>query len=65
MPLRFRKSIRLLPGLRLNLGSKSASVTVGGRHPPHVTVNTRGQITESVDLPGPWSWRRTRRFKDR
>lgn len=61
MSLRFRKSIKLFPGVRLNLGSKSASVTLGGKHTPHLTVNTKGQRTESVDLPGPFSWRRTRR----
>lgn len=60
MPLRFHKSIRLFPGVRLNIGAKSASITLGGKHTPHVTYSTTGRRTESVDLPGPWSWRRTR-----
>lgn len=61
MPIRFRKSIKLLPGVRLNLGSKSASLTFGGKHTPHLTINNKGQRTESVDLPGPFSWRKTSR----
>jgi hypothetical protein len=60
MPFRFHKSIRVLPGVRINIGKKSASITLGGKHTPHLTVNTKGQRTESVDLPGPFSWRRTR-----
>jgi len=31
MALRFRRSLKIAPGIRLNLGSKSASVRVGGR----------------------------------
>lgn len=31
MGLRFRKSVKLFPGIRLNLGKKGASVTVGRR----------------------------------
>jgi hypothetical protein len=60
MPFGFRKSIRLFPGVRINVGKRSASVTLGGRHTPHVTYSTTGRRTESVDLPGPFSWRRTR-----
>ena len=29
MGLRFRKSIKILPGVKLNLGKKSAGVSVG------------------------------------
>ncbi len=30
MPWSFRKSLKLGPGIRLNLGKKSASISVGG-----------------------------------
>lgn len=61
MAIQFRKSIKLLPGVRINFGKKSASVTLGGKHTPHVTYSTTGRRTESVDLPGPFSWRRSSR----
>lgn len=61
MAIQFRKSIRVLPGVRINIGKKSASVTLGGKHTPHVTYSTTGRRTESVDLPGPFSWRKTSR----
>ncbi|MCQ9426679.1 DUF4236 domain-containing protein [Pseudomonas sp. LJDD11] len=31
MALRFRKSIKIIPGVKLNLGKKGASLSVGGR----------------------------------
>jgi Protein of unknown function (DUF4236) len=58
MLLRFRKSIRILPGLRLNLGGKSTSVTLG-RGRAHYTVNTPGQHTESIRIGDGLSWRKT------
>lgn len=53
---RFRKSIKILPGLRLNLGRKSASVSVGVRN---LTANIKatGQVRTTVSAPGTgWSW---------
>lgn len=50
MGLRYRKSIKLAPGVKVNFNKKSASVTVGtGRI--HHTVNTNGRKTTSVNLP--------------
>jgi hypothetical protein len=60
MPLHFHKSIRILPGVRLNINKRSMSITTGGKGVHH-TVNTHGERTESVDLPGPFSWRRRTR----
>lgn len=60
MPLGFRKSFRIFPGVRLNINKKSLSLTTGTKGAHH-TVNTRGQHTDSVDLPGPFHWRRSRR----
>lgn len=51
MKLRFRKSVKLAPGLRLSLGGKSASMRVGGRH-LGVSVSTSGRQTMSGSLPG-------------
>ena len=51
MGLRFRKSIKILPGVKLNLGTKGASVSVGKRG-MHYTMHTSGRKTVSVGLPG-------------
>jgi hypothetical protein len=63
MPIRFHKSFPIFPGVRLNINRRSLSLSAGGRH-GHYTVNNRGRRTESVDLPGPFSWRRTSRRRD-
>jgi len=48
--LRFRRSIRLIPGVRLNLGLHGAGLSVGPRG-LHVGVNRRGMYT-SAGIPG-------------
>lgn len=50
MGLRYRKSIKIAPGVKVNLNRKSASVTVGGKG-YHKTFNSNGQTTTSVNLP--------------
>jgi hypothetical protein len=50
MSLRFRRSIRLAPGVRLNLGLHGAGLSVGPRG-LHVGVNRRGMYT-SAGIPG-------------
>jgi hypothetical protein len=50
MGLRFRRSWGVVPGVRLNLGLKSGSVSFGVRG-LHYTVGTRGQQV-TVGLPG-------------
>jgi hypothetical protein len=60
MPLTFRKSIRLLPGVRLNLNAKSWSITLGTRNGPHYTRSSTGRRTWSQNLPGGLGWRSTR-----
>jgi tetratricopeptide (TPR) repeat protein len=49
--LRARRSIKLGPGVKLNLNKRSMGVSVGGRG-AHYTVNTRGQRTTTVGIPG-------------
>ncbi len=50
MSLRFRRSIRVLPGIRLNLGLHGAGLSVG-RRGLHVGMNRRGMYT-SAGIPG-------------
>ena len=51
MGLRFRKSISVAKGVKVNINKKSAGVTVGKRG-AHYTINTTGKQTASVGLPG-------------
>ncbi|MET8948972.1 DUF4236 domain-containing protein [Streptomyces sp. NPDC004542] len=65
MPLTFRKSFRILPGVRLNINKHSWSLTTGSKNGPHHTHSSTGRSTTSVDLPGPFGWRRTRSRRKR
>ena len=47
---RFRRSIKILPGVRWNFGKRSSSISLGGRG-FHYTVGTHGTRT-TVGLPG-------------
>lgn len=61
MPITFRKSIRILPGVRLNINRKSWSITLGAKGGPHYTRSSTGRDTTSMDLPGGLGYRTTRR----
>lgn len=50
MGLRFRRSIKVLPGVRINLGKKGASLSVGGRGGT-LNVGKHG-VRSTVGLPG-------------
>lgn len=51
MGLRFRRSINVAPGIRLNFGPKGfASVSIGGRG-ARMTIGNRG-TTHTVSMPG-------------
>lgn len=65
MPFTFRKSFRIFPGVRLNLNARSWSITLGGRRGPHHTISSTGRRTTSVNLPGPFGFRSSRRRGDR
>lgn len=54
MPFTFRKRIKIIPGLYVNLGKRGASVTVKAGPVSH-TRGATGTRT-SVDLPGPMGW---------
>lgn len=51
MGLRFRKSIKIAPGLKLNINKKSIGLSAGVRG-AHVSVNSNGTKTVSASLPG-------------
>lgn len=51
MGWRFRKSFKILPGVKLNLNKKSTSITFGGKG-AHYTVNSKGTHTASAGIPG-------------
>lgn len=51
MGLRFRKSFKIAPGLKINLNKNSISATVGTKG-AHYTVNSKGKRTASVGIPG-------------
>ena len=51
MGLKFRKSVKIAPGVRLNVSKKSASVSVGGKG-FHKTFSTTGKTTTTVGIPG-------------
>lgn len=51
MGLRFRRSIKILPGVKLNLGKKSAGVSVGTTGARY-SVNSSGRKTPTIGIPG-------------
>ena len=51
MGLRFRKSITILPGVKLNLGKTGVSVSAGVRG-FRKTFHSSGKVTTSVGIPG-------------
>jgi hypothetical protein len=61
MPLTFRKSFRILPGVRLNINRRSWSITLGAGNGPHHTISSTGRRTTSMDLPGGFGFRTSRR----
>lgn len=51
MGFRFRKSIKVAPGVRVNLGKKSGSVSIGTKGARY-TVSSTGKRTTTVGVPG-------------
>jgi hypothetical protein len=50
MGWRFRRSVKILPGIRLNFSRSGVSTSVGVRG-AHITVG-HGKVRETVGLPG-------------
>lgn len=51
MGFRFRKSIKIAPGVRVNIGKKSTSISFGGKGARY-TISSTGRKTASVGIPG-------------
>ncbi len=51
MGFRFRKSIKIAPGLKLNIGKKGIGLSAGTKG-AHISVNSNGRVTKTVGLPG-------------
>ena len=51
MGWRFRKSVKIAPGVKLNFSKKSTSVTLGGKL-ARTTISSTGRRTRSVSIPG-------------
>lgn len=51
MGFRFRKSVKIAPGVKVNLGKKSIGVSVGGKH-GGVSINSKTGARARVSAPG-------------
>ena len=51
MGLRFRKSIKIAPGVKLNIGSKSVGVSLGGKY-AGISLNSRTGAQVRASAPG-------------
>lgn len=60
--LRFRRSVRIAPGVRFNLSKTGAGLSAGPRG-ARISVHSRGVMTRSVGIPGTGlHWRDDRRL---
>ena len=51
MGIRFRKSIKIAPGVKVNVGKKSVGVSVGGKY-GGVSVNSKSGTRVRTSVPG-------------
>ena len=51
MGFRFRKSFKIAPGVKLNVGKKSVGVSVGGKG-FRTSINSSGRKTTTAGIPG-------------
>ena len=51
MGFRFRKSFRLLPGIRVNVSHRGVSLSAGPRV-AKVSASSNGRVTRTFTLPG-------------
>ena len=49
--LRFRRSVKIAPGIKVNFNKNSISTTIGPKG-MHYTVNSKGKTTKSIGIPG-------------
>lgn len=51
MGIRFRKSIKIAPGVRLNIGKKSTGISIGGKY-GGISMNSKTGMRARVSAPG-------------
>lgn len=51
MAFRFRRTIKIAPGIKINVNKNSVGMSIGPKG-AHISVNTKGQTTKSVGIPG-------------
>ena len=51
MGTRFRKSIKIAPGIKINVGKKSAGISVGGKY-GGMSFNSKNGVRVRTSLPG-------------
>lgn len=51
MGMKFRKSMKIAPGVKLNLGKKSVGVSIGGKH-GGISMNSKTGTKARVSAPG-------------
>lgn len=51
MGFRFRKSVKIAKGVKLNFGKKSVGISVGGKG-AHFSVNSKGRKSATIGIPG-------------
>ena len=51
MGMRFRRSVKIAPGIKVNFTKTGVGMTFGGRG-AHYSVNSSGRRTRSIGLPG-------------
>lgn len=63
MPIRFRKSVTIFPGVRLNFSKSGMSVSVGKRGAFTLNFSKRG-VRQTTDLPGEGLYHTSYLFKN-
>lgn len=51
MGLNFRKSIKIAPGIRMNISKGGVGFSAGVKG-ARISVNSKGRITKTVSIPG-------------
>ena len=53
----FRKSIKIAPGIHLNLSKRGTGISLGGRG-AHISLSPTGRVIKTVNIPGTWIYYR-------
>lgn len=55
----FRKSVKIAPGVKINLSKRGAGISVGPKG-YKVSVNSKGDVYKTVSIPGTGLYKRER-----